>query len=218
MESIPRKDADFHVAQENISSTASKNRIAWKLDSEWLDNSLMFAKDSWEGAWADYQSPVTRTSVITFIKNEKRMDYEKLLRMLVKNLQVNPRVSDDDLKRMNIVIPSSGRTPAPVPVTYPAATVDSSMIRRLGLHFRDSSGTSNAKPRGVHGAEVKWGIAVATPDDPAALPNSSFDTNSPLILEFTETERGKAVYFCLRWENTRGEKGPWGEIGMAIVP
>ncbi|MDR2362267.1 MAG: hypothetical protein LBD91_06005 [Prevotellaceae bacterium] len=29
---------------------------------------------------------------------------------------------------------------------------------------------------------------------------------------------GKTVYFALRWENTRGEKGPWSDIMSATVP
>jgi hypothetical protein len=45
-----------------------------------------------------------------------------------------------------------------------------------------------------------------------------FDTNSPLDIEFTEEDRGKVVWFAVRWENTRGEKGPWSEIYFAIIP
>jgi hypothetical protein len=30
--------------------------------------------------------------------------------------------------------------------------------------------------------------------------------------------RGKRVYFCLRWETSTSLKGPWGEIGSAIIP
>jgi hypothetical protein len=56
------------------------------------------------------------------------------------------------------------------------------------------------------------------PTGVAALVNSSFDTRTPFTLEFDDAERGHTVYFCLRWENTRGEKGPWGEIVSAIVP
>jgi hypothetical protein len=53
---------------------------------------------------------------------------------------------------------------------------------------------------------------------PEALIHSEFDTASPFTLNFQGHERGKTVYFCLRWENTVGEKGPWGEIYSAIVP
>jgi hypothetical protein len=35
---------------------------------------------------------------------------------------------------------------------------------------------------------------------------------------FENDQRGKTVYFALRWENTRGEKGPWSAIQIAIIP
>jgi hypothetical protein len=50
------------------------------------------------------------------------------------------------------------------------------------------------------------------------LTNSSFDTHTPLTLEFADEDRGKVLYFALRWENTRGEKGPFGAIMNAIIP
>ena len=91
------------------------------------------------------------------------------------------------------------------------------MIRRLTIHFRDSESTSAAKPKGVHGAEIKWLIADEKPhvED---LQNSSFDTRTPYTLEFSDAQRGKTVWLSLRWENTRGEKGPWCEMISAIVP
>jgi hypothetical protein len=45
-----------------------------------------------------------------------------------------------------------------------------------------------------------------------------FDTDSPLEIEFDEADRGKIVWFAVRWENTRGQKGPWSEIFFAIIP
>ncbi|MDR1273488.1 MAG: hypothetical protein LBK12_02965, partial [Odoribacteraceae bacterium] len=66
--------------------------------------------------------------------------------------------------------------------------------------------------------EIRWAISetpVVNVDD---LTHSAFDTRTPFNLEFRGEERGKAVYFCLRWENTRGEKGPWSEIQSAIIP
>ncbi|MDR0609502.1 MAG: hypothetical protein LBG58_15030, partial [Planctomycetaceae bacterium] len=63
-----------------------------------------------------------------------------------------------------------------------------------------------------------WAILDTPPTKISDLTHSSFDTRSPLTLEFDEDQRGKCVYFCLRWENTRGIKGPWSEIISAIIP
>ena len=29
---------------------------------------------------------------------------------------------------------------------------------------------------------------------------------------------GKTVYFCVRYENAKGEPGPWGPIFSAVIP
>jgi hypothetical protein len=50
------------------------------------------------------------------------------------------------------------------------------------------------------------------------LTHSAFDTRSPLKLQFENDLRGKTLYFAMRWENTRGEKGPWSPIMSVIIP
>jgi hypothetical protein len=70
-------------------------------------------------------------------------------------------------------------------------------------YYGFNSASWSFKPAGQHGAEIRWAMR---------------DTHMPLTFEFDESDRGKTVYFCLGWENTRGEKGPWSEIQSAIVP
>ncbi|MDR2292639.1 MAG: hypothetical protein LBE11_04100 [Prevotellaceae bacterium] len=128
-------------------------------------------------------------------------------------------VTDEDRDGLGIPIYKTTRTPAPVATTYPDFDVDSSVIRRLTIHFYDSgSRKSKAKPAGQHGAEIRWAILDAPPVSIGDLIRSSFDTHTPFTFEFDENQRGLTVYFCLCWENTRGEKGPWSEIISAVVP
>ncbi|MDR0582023.1 MAG: hypothetical protein LBG31_03565, partial [Prevotellaceae bacterium] len=90
---------------------------------------------------------------------------------------------------------------------------------RLTIHFYDQgSKKSKAKPKGQHCAEIKWGILPAPPASVNDLAHSDVDTHTPFTLEFDESQRGSTVYFCLRWENTTGQKGPWSEIMSAIIP
>jgi hypothetical protein len=55
------------------------------------------------------------------------------------------------------------------------------------------------------------------PKDWEELIHSTFSTRSPFRLSFKGTDRGKVLYFALRWDNTRGEKGPWSEILNVII-
>ena len=217
MITIPDKDSDFNVAANTIINGAYQNRDEWNLYGVWLDG-VKAKHTTWKERYQQYLPSITRTPLITFEKNEARKALEKDLRMLVRNLQSNPKVTADNLRSLGIALPNANRTPAPVPTNYPDFTTDSSMIRRLTVHFRDHDSTNNAKPKGVHGAEIRWAIRDTAPAGVKELGNSAFDTRTPFTLEFDDTERGKTVYFCLRWENTRSEKGPWSEIVSAIVP
>jgi hypothetical protein len=106
-----------------------------------------------------------------------------------------------------------------VATTYPDFDIDSSIIRCLIIHFFNQGGKkSKAKPAGQHGAQIRWAVSDMPIVDVSELTRSSIDTHTPFTLEFEGHERGKTVYFCLCWENTRGERGPWSEIVSAIIP
>jgi hypothetical protein len=145
--------------------------------------------------------------------------YEKALRVLVQILESNPRqVSDNDRRAMGIAIHDTTHTPVKPPKLYPEFMIDSSIIRCLIILFWDLGSKSKAKPYGVHGAEIRWAILDHPPASVEELVHSNFDIRSPFELMFDESERSKTGYLCLRWESTRGEKGPWREIVMAIIP
>jgi hypothetical protein len=120
---------------------------------------------------------------------------------------------------MGFTIPDHTRTPAPPPTTFPVADrIDTATLRQLTIHFRDNGSNHKAKPKGVHGCEIRWSLLEAPPVSVEDLAHSGFDTNSPFTLPFDESQRGKTLYFCLRWEGNTGLKGPYGEIYNAIVP
>jgi hypothetical protein len=215
---IPTRDADFNVRQQTISEAAETNMVDWQLDVDWMGAEFTPKKNAWLNAWENYLNPDTRTPVFTLAKQVARKGYEPPLRRLVQMLESNPRVSVTDLKAMGIEIPDHTNTPAPVDTTFPASQSDVSMIRFVKVFFHDFDSTNKAKPKGQHGAEMRWMILEAPPVGVKELINSVFDTNSPFTLEFEDAERGKTLYYCLRWENTRGQKGPWSEIESAIVP
>jgi hypothetical protein len=125
----------------------------------------------------------------------------------------------EDRKAMGLPIHKSGRTPAPVATDAPDVDVDTSTIGRLNiLFFEKGSKHKKAKPAGQHGVEIAWIQRDTPPTRWDELLHSNIDTNSPFTLVFENDLRGKTVYFALRWENTRGEKGPWSEIQNTIIP
>ena len=66
--------------------------------------------------------------------------------------------------------------------------------------------------------EIHWFILEQPPLSIEELIHTAMDTASPYTFSFGEEERGKTLYFCLRWEN--GDKGtcPWSLIFNAVIP
>lgn len=133
-------------------------------------------------------------------------------------LRYNDAVTDEDRTRLGLRVADTTPTQIAVPATMPETTVDSSIIMRLTLHYRDSGSTSRGKPAGIHGCEIRWSILPEPPSVTDELRNSEFSTRAPHTFVFEENQRGKTVYFRLRWENARGQKGPWSELYTGIVP
>jgi hypothetical protein len=134
------------------------------------------------------------------------------------SLRYNKLMKEEDKRYYGIHTPDSVPTPGTAPTSFPEAESDTSVIRQVTIRFWDSVTKKRGKPRGVHGAEIRWAILDHAPLSVAELLNSDFDTASPFTLVFDESQRGQRLYFCLRWESTTNLKGPYGEIYSAIIP
>jgi hypothetical protein len=218
MRTIPRKDADFDLVQNAITAIALTNVTQWQLDANWINTQFVPAKTKWTSAWNAYQHLPNRTMLITFTKNEARRKYEPLLRILVNNLKVNTKVSNDERAQMCIKIDSSSRTLMPIPIHSPGAYLELMEHGIVIIHFRSFEKKGKGKPYGVHGAEISWALLEYPPVNLSDLTNTSFKTRPPLTLTFDYSKRGQTLYFAMAWVNTRGEKGPWSRIMNVIVP
>jgi hypothetical protein len=173
---------------------------------------------AYETAFKTAQNP-NRGKVAVLNKNETKEVLIQSLRTFIKAyLTYNPAISDADKENMGLPLHDGTRTPVPAPTTIPELELDSSVIRQVTVHFKNAGSDWRGKPAHVHGVELRWGLLDNAPSSVEDLKNSAFDTASPYTYTFDETERGKALYICPRWENNKGDKGPWGEIYKAIIP
>ena len=134
------------------------------------------------------------------------------------SIRYNKRMPDEDRLNYGIRPLDKTATPGTEPRTYPEAETDTSVIRQLTIGFWDNATKKRGKPHGVHGAEIRWAQLDSPPASEQDLVHSDFDTATPFTLRFDESQRGKRVYFCLRWESTTNLKGPFSGIYSAIIP
>jgi hypothetical protein len=187
---------------------------------DWLLSDIMPKYSALNTAYSAWVDPTTRTPlVITNLQSAEKAfipEYRKLYNML----RLAPLVTDADLLSMGLPKhPDGSRTHSPIPMVSPGYRLSHPTTAVIKIDFFDSHGDTGkrGKPDGVHGMEIIWAVLPNPPDGWDSLINSSFDTASPFYLNFTYEQIGLVVYFALRWENTRGVKGPWTSIANAVI-
>lgn len=218
---IPAKDAEFDPWFGNlcdyVTQKTSAPNPAWTHIPAAEVERLAASYAGWHTAYAATLKP--HSPVETEAKNEARGDGEKVIRPFKRRYLDDPPVTNEDRVAMGLPVHDGSRTPDKKPESQPEAETDSSVIRQLSIHFKDRGASSRAKPHGVHGAEIRWNMQDQPPVHiEAELIHSDFDTASPFTITFEEADRGRRVYYALRWESATNLKGGWSEIYSAIVP
>jgi hypothetical protein len=214
---IPDADSTFDGWQFVFMSNLASRAPAWNVPLDEVA-ALQTLQTRWKTAYAAASDPGTRTKGAVKEKQEARDAYEKALRRMIRTyITYNPNISDKQREDMGLPVHKTSRTPAPVATDPPVVSASDAGPRRVRFDFGAEKGSA-AKPAGQHGTEIASVIADSKPEEIDDLVHSSFDTHTPLFLTFKESERGKTLWFAARWENTRGEKGPWGNIQGIVIP
>jgi hypothetical protein len=214
---IPAADAAFNTWQYQLADAIGDHATAWGIPATAVTQ-LQNQRGNWDGAYSWVTNPATKTKARILAKNEARKEYVAFLRALLKQyITYNPAVSDEDRVNMGLPIHDTKPTPVPPPSTRPEFEFEIA-TRQIKIHFRDAGSESRAKPKGVAGAVIYYEIRETPPADQEDLRNSVFTGRTPYSLEFHESDRGKRVYFAIRWQNAKGDKGPWSELQNAVIP
>jgi hypothetical protein len=214
---IPRADLKFLDWAKRLITYVQGKMNAWGIPSSAVSE-LLTLVNAFQTALAQTENPATHTPITVRAKNEARDAAEAKIRLFLSAyVTYNPAVTNPDREAMELPIHKKTHDPSPVAATFPWIAIIVNLARRLQIDFRGSE-ASKAKPDGQHGMELVGQIGGEKPADQDAMPLSYFDTNSPLVIEFKEEDRGKTFWFAVRWENTRGEKGPWSDIMSAVIP
>jgi hypothetical protein len=221
---LPSKDSDFDAWFRHFCQYVNSKCVPVPpaTSAEWTHipaanrTALNDSFADWHTAYVVTLTPHTPGQ--TLAKNEARKASEGVIRPFVNEFIRFGPITDQEKLDSGCHVADTIRTPDRKPEGFPEVEVDTSVIRALTIHFKPYGSSSKAKPHKVHGAEIRWSILDAPPASETDLVNSDFDTASPFTLNFHEEQRGKRVYFCLRWESTTNIKGDYGQIYNAVIP
>jgi hypothetical protein len=190
--SIPRSGADFDVCFNNIVEYTLERVIA--ANPVWTRIPKPEAEAAVCTAWhAVYEKTlVPHSPVVTAEKNRVRTSSQKTLEDFTNRFLRHPPVTDEDRDSMGIHNPCPRRVEIPAPTTVPELSPRAGTPRQIVVPYRDKGSTRRGKPNDACGIKARWAILDGPPADIEDLIHSSFDTRSPLFLEFAEHERGSA--------------------------
>jgi hypothetical protein len=217
---IPRPDGDFDAWQEHyIGAVAS-----WLIDKGIvlpLFDAATQAQKDWQEAYPAHAAARAAAQAARAQKDAARAAFERAIRPVTAYLQSDPAVTDADRASFGITVRDPVKTPAPAPRTCPVVTIDPAARLTHRLRITDSATpTRRGKPEGAVGAEV-WVALVPPgapiPTDPAALSFLTLASRGVLRTTFEPGAGGKTAVYMLRWVNTKGERGPWSEVGVGTV-
>ncbi|MDR2158468.1 MAG: hypothetical protein LBP23_00195 [Treponema sp.] len=154
----------------------------------------------------------------TKAKNDAKKAAKARIRPFVNQYLRFPPVTDEDRTAMGIPNHNTKPTPVSAPKETPEIIASTPLPRLLRFRFRRPGAKRWGKPQKVRGMKLVWLIAGAPPKEIDELVHSSFATRSPLELTFKESDRGRRVYYAVRWETGTAKKGNFTEIFSAIIP
>jgi len=222
---MPRNVLQFVAFMKGITNHVNANKTAWSHIPAQRISNLSALLDDLEVA-IDLAS-AQRTPAHTLARNNVQATATKALRLFVNQyLRFDP-VTDVDLVEMGI--PLRDRIPTTIPT--PRIPVEGALaFPAAGLvEMREIHGVgAPLDKRADYGVRIYYGV-VGTPsesdkfritDRPRTgddLPHSVFTRKKNHRFNFAG-ESGKEVFFCMRFENMKGDAGPWGTIISAFIP
>jgi len=215
---IPHAEDKFHTFQANLIDYVNANLAALQLAASDIAP-LTAAQTAWNASLTTHTKAKADAHSATQAKDAAGATYMKAIRALIKILDSKPGFTAAQRTAMGLPALDTLRTHVPAPTTRPVGRIESAAPHTLVLHFVDeTTPTKRAKPDGVQGCQVWSFVGDTAPADPSGYHFLALDTRTPYTDEHQAADAGKTAFYLLRWQNDKGETGPWGAVVVAKVP
>jgi hypothetical protein len=232
---VPSKDAEFDEFFEYycgyVDLKTGGNKPEWTHIPSDRKTDLNDAFTDWHEAYIKLKEPHTSSDILA--KKLARKRDEKVLRNFNNEfILYSSAVSPQEKKDLGNKLRDDHPTPIPRPWDQVEADIVLLGPHLMELRIKKLPSLEGDPERANYGVRIFWGVLgtssatdkfrlSALPTSGDDLPHSTFTKRKKYRFDFPEEDRGKTVYFCLRYENSKGGKegeGPFGPIFSAIIP
>ena len=216
---IPGPEAEFDGWLANLTAyvDAKTTGGAWTHIPAEKVIALKSHNTAWHTAYVKTTGP--HTAVDTEAKNDARAAAEGFVRPFVQQYLKFDPVSNEDRTAMNL----HNRDRTYSPIGKPATRALITGLKALGgfrveIRFQDeATPDSRARPYGDNGCLLHFTAGPEKVTDYALLKDTQLMTRSPFTLPLGPEAEGQFLSCAPRWQNERGDLGPWGEIVSVAI-
>ena len=143
-----------------------------------------------------------------------------VMRDIKKRYFFAPPLENADFAALDLRIKDTEPTAVAKPLGEAEADIEYLGKRVMQLHIKHIEGTPT-DDKADYGYKIYFGIYSDSDTQPASgedLTKSKFTRRKKQLFEFTPADSKKTAYFCIRYENSKGETGPWGPMFSALIP
>ena len=215
---IPRGDSALLIWVKNLLAYVMLHFERWRIYAP--DDSFNNLVTTYEQALEKAQK-TNRGKVDVTNKNVARKALEKASRSYVQGfLAKNPYVTNTDRKEMGLTIYDTISTTVGTPKVRAMGKIIYRGAGSLELHIAPEADISEDK-RAYYGCKILYGVFDADAPAPVSeteLHESIFTRRKKEAFIFQPKDSAKKVYFCIRYENSKGNAGPWCPMFPAVIP
>jgi hypothetical protein len=202
----------------------TSNRAAIGFDPEsadgiWYDSVYTPKLLDYMKNYSLWLNPSTSTALALDNLKDSENAFFPLYRQFHATVKASPVVTNAQLEGMGFPPRSSGgHSPHPVDKYFIDISVKPLANLVLSIAFENRDTGKSTIPYYLTGAVIYYAVSDTPITDQEDLTHSRLATRSPLEMIFSPQDRGRTVYIAARWQNRRGERGPWSEIVAVIIP
>jgi hypothetical protein len=207
-------------------SVLNRNAQKWKVPND-VETELEGLTEDAQDAFAQATSS-GRTAVITARCKTAFDELTAKMRDVKKRYFLQPPLRDEDLISLDLNLSDTVPTAIPTPTAQVEADLTFPGIHLVELKKIRAVAGSAPDGRSDYEVRIFWGLTGAAggadkfciteaPQSGNDLPHSKFTRWMKERFDF-DGESGNKVYFCLRYENPKGDARPFGPILKAVIP
>lgn len=207
---IPNRDADLDGWLATFQTLVAADPPRYGLVTADSDEITSYV-NTWHAALLLVQDLGTKTRGTVAAKDAAKAACLDIVRPYAMLIKQNAGVAVEDKAALGLNLRDVTPTPVPPPSLSPSLELIGASPLEHTLRFSTpiEGGASRAKPAGAIGLQLWGDISATAPAGPEACRFFLFATRAKFSMSFGSGDVGKTCYYYGRWQNAKGQVGPW---------